>query len=113
MNRKYIFAALISISFLLIYACISFGNPFVGSWSSGEFNLEFNSDKTFELSIGNALSVNLEGTYKYDKERLTLTIDGHSDLVFSYEFKDGDKTLVLKPESDSGYINTKIEFSRK
>jgi len=88
-------------------------NPFVGKWESGVFDLEFKGDKTFELSIGKTISVNLDGKYGYDKDTLTLDIEGDSELAFSYEFKDGEKKLVLKPESESNYINTKIEFTKE
>jgi len=88
-------------------------NPFVGKWVSGAFNLEFNTDDTFELKIGKTLSVNLEGKYTHDENTLTLNIEGDSELVLSYEFKDDKNKLVLKPESESSYINTKIEFTRE
>ena len=112
MRRNINFTVFVSLVLLTISGC-SLGNPFVGEWASSAFDLKFNGDKTVVLSIGNAVSVNLEGTYSYDKEKLTLDIDGHSDFVFSYEFKDSGKTLVLKPENKTGYINTQIEFSKK
>jgi hypothetical protein len=88
-------------------------NPFVGKWESGVFDLEFKSDKSFKLMIGKTISVNLEGKYEYDEDSLTLYIEGDSDVTFSYEFKDDDKKLVLKPESEFNYINTTIEFTKE
>ena len=102
---------------LLFYAVCSsiesLVNPFVGKWESGVFNLEFESDKTFKLMIGKAISVNLEGKYEYDEDSLTLEIEGDSNVTFTYEFKDDEKKLILKPESEFNYINTKIEFTKE
>jgi len=116
MNRKYKLAILFSFSLLLMTGCSSIeklGNPFVGNWVSGAFNLELKRDKTFELSIGKTISVNLNGKYDYNKDTLTLDIEGDSNLDFTYEFKADDKKLVLKPKSESNYFNTKIEFTRE
>lgn len=88
-------------------------DPFVGNWVSGAFNLEFKDDHTFELSIGKTISVNLEGKYKFNDNTLTLDIEDDSELSFSYEFKDDKNKLVLKPEGETGYIKTKIEFERE
>ena len=63
--------------------------------------------------IGKAISVNLEGKYEYDEDSLTLDIEGDSNLTFTYEFKDDEKKLILKPESEFNYINTKIEFTKE
>jgi len=63
--------------------------------------------------IGKTISVNLEGKYEYDEDSLTLDIEGDSNVTFTYEFKDDGKKLILKPESEFNYINTKIEFTKE
>lgn len=106
---------LIIVSALLIFtlsACALF-NPFVGKWKAGLLELEFKSDKTFKLVIGSAISINLEGTYSYDSETLTLDIEGDSKVPFTYSFKDGKKTLVLVPESEFEYIKSEIELQKQ
>jgi hypothetical protein len=116
MNRKYKLAALFSFSLLLITGCGSIEkmlDPLVGTWVSGAFNLEFYNDHTFELKIGKTISVNLEGQYVYNEDTLTLNIEGDSEIVFSYEFKDDKNKLVLKPVNESNYFNTKVEFARE
>ena len=113
MNRNFKIIAIFSFLLLVIVGCSSYGNSFVGDWAFGSFHLKFKNDKTFELSIGKTLSVNIDGTYKYDKDTLILNIEGESEHPFYYEFKDGDKTLVLKPQSESGYINSRIELARQ
>lgn len=113
MKKKYKFIGIFSFVLLLVIGCSSFGNPFVGNWAFGSFHLKFNSDKTFKLSIGKTLSVNIEGTYQYDKDTLVLNFEGESEHPFYYEFKDGDEKLVVKPQSESGYINSEIEFARQ
>lgn len=75
--------------------------------------MEFNKDKTFELSIGKTVSINVDGTYIYDKGTLILDIEGENKYPFTYEFKDGNNTLVLKPQTESGYINSTIELTRQ
>ena len=107
---------LVTLFVLTIFiGCSSLGNPFVGKWVSGAFNLELKSDKTFELAIGKTVSVNLEGTYDYDKDKetLTLNIENENKVTFSYEFKDDADTLVLNPDGDFSYISTEIEFTRE
>lgn len=116
MDRKYKLAILFSFSILLMAGCGSVENlmnPFVGQWESGVFNLEMKGDKSFELEIGKTISINLEGKYEYDDDSLTLNMEGDSDVVFGYEFKDDNKKLVLKPESEFNYINSKIEFTKE
>jgi hypothetical protein len=116
MNRHIKILAVFSFSLLFYAGCSSIEslvNPFVGKWESGVFNLEFKSDKTFKLMIGKTISVNLEGKYEYDEDSLTLDIEGDSNLTFTYEFKDDEKKLILKPESEFNYINTKIEFTKE
>lgn len=113
-NTKLLFVLVLTLS--MFSACRSVEklvDPFVGNWVSGAFNLEFNKDRTFELSICNTISVNLEGEYEYDDGALTLYIDGESKLLFRYKFKDDKNTLFLKPDGDSSYIKTKIEFKRE
>jgi len=116
MNRNLKFLSTFFITLCFLVGCSSIEkmvDPFVGNWVSGAFNLEFKNDSTFELSIGKVISVNLEGKYEYDDNTLTLDIEGDSELTFSYEFKDDKNKLVLKPEGESSYIKTKIEFERE
>lgn len=116
MNRNLKFLSTFFITLCFLVGCSSIEkmvDPFVGNWVSGAFNLEFKSDSTFELSIGKVISVNLEGKYEYNDNTLTLDIEGDSELTFSYEFKDDKNKLVLKPEGESSYIKTKIEFERE
>ncbi|MEK6224393.1 MAG: hypothetical protein N2A97_05985 [Thermodesulfobacteriales bacterium] len=116
MNRNFKMMFLIVFAIGFFAGCSSIEkivDPFVGNWTSGAFNLEFQSDHTFELSIGKTLSVNLDGKYEYDDNTLTLDVEGDSELNFSYEFKDDKNKLVLKPEGESSYIKTKIEFIRE
>ncbi|MCK5391511.1 MAG: hypothetical protein KAJ31_03730 [Deltaproteobacteria bacterium] len=118
MGRHIRILTVFSFALLFYVGCSSVENlinPFVGKWESGVFDLEFKRDKFFKLMIGKTISVNLEGTYDYDKDKETLTLDieGDSDVTFSYELKDDDKKLVLKPESEFTYINTTIEFTKE
>ncbi|MCZ6790794.1 MAG: hypothetical protein O7C70_03235 [Candidatus Dadabacteria bacterium] len=116
MNRHIKILAVFSFALLFYAGCSSIEsliNLFVGKWESGVFNLEFKSYKTFKLMIGKAISVNLEGKYEYDEDSLTLDIEGDSNVTFTYEFKDDEKKLILKPESEFNYINTKIEFTKE
>jgi hypothetical protein len=116
MNRHIKILAAFSFALLFYAGCSSIENlinPFVGKWESGVFELELNSDKTFKLAIGKTISVNLEGTYGYDDNTLTLNMEGDSDVTFTYEFKDDDRKLVLTPETEFNYINTKIEFTKQ
>ena len=113
MSKNYKFIGLLFVALLLVVGCSSFSNPFVGDWAFASFHMKFESDKTFELSIGKTLSVKVNGSYEYDKDTLVLDIEGDSKYPFTYEFKDGDKTLMLKPQTDSGYINSQIELTRQ
>lgn len=113
-NFNIVFAIVFALG--LFTACSSIEkmvDPFVGNWVSGAFNLEFKNDQTFELSIGKVISVNLDGEYTYDDDILTLNVEGDNELTFSYEFKDDKNKLVLKPEGETSYIKTKIEFQRE
>ncbi|GJM16829.1 MAG: hypothetical protein DHS20C13_21560 [Thermodesulfobacteriota bacterium] len=113
-NLKIFFVFVFAIGFFASCSSIEkMVDPFVGNWVSGAFNLEFKNDHTFKLSIGKTISVNLDGEYEYDDSILKLNIEGDSELSFSYEFKDDKNKLVLKPESESSYFNTKIEFDRE
>ena len=107
--KLYIIALLLIVP---ISACSIF-NPFVGEWKSGILELDFKADKTFKLVIGSTISINLEGDYSYDDETLTLSIEGDTDVTFSYTFKDGKNELVLVPKSDFEYIKTKIELKKE
>lgn len=113
MNKNYRIIGIFSFALLLIVGCSSFSNPFVGDWAFGSFHMKFKKDKTFELSIGKTVSVNVDGTYIYDKDTLILDIEGDKEYPFSYEFKDGKKILVLKPQTETGYINSTIELTRQ
>jgi len=88
-------------------------NPFVGTWVSGAFTLEFDNEHKFKLKIGNTVSVNLEGDYAYNEDTLTLNMEGDTEIILAYEFKNDKNKLVLKPESESNYFNTKVEFTRE
>ena len=103
----------IALLFIVSLSACSIFNPFVGKWKSGVFKLDFKSDKTFTLVIGDTLSVNLDGDYSYDDETLTLSIEGETDVAFTYTFKDGKKELVLVPKTDFQYIKTKIELKKQ
>ncbi len=59
------------------------------------------------------MSVNVEGTYEYNNDTLILDIESDKKYPFSYEFKDGDRILVLKPQTETGYINSQIEIMRQ
>ncbi len=116
MNRHLKILAVFSCALLFFLSCSAIEgliNPFVGKWESGVFDLEFKGDKSFKLIIGKTISVNLEGKYEYDEDSLTLDIEGDSDVTFAYEFEDNNKKLVLKPESEFVYINSKIEFTKE
>jgi hypothetical protein len=116
MNRNIkLFAAIILVS-TVVAGCSSIEkmvDPFVGTWVSGAFMLEFNNEHKFKLKIGNTVSVNLEGEYAYNEDTLTLNMEGDTEIVLAYKFKDDKNKLVLKPQSESNYFNTKIEFSRE
>ncbi|MEQ9619440.1 MAG: hypothetical protein RIG61_09735 [Deltaproteobacteria bacterium] len=88
-------------------------NPFVGKWKSGIFTLDMKSDNSFEFTIGSTVSVNLEGEYTYDENKLTLNFDGKSSVIFSYEFGEDKRELVLVPETDFDYFKTKLEFTKE
>ncbi|MGB2691582.1 MAG: hypothetical protein WBB48_12710 [Thermodesulfobacteriota bacterium] len=116
MNRNFKTIAALFIALCFFVGCSSIEkivDPFVGNWVSGAFNLEFKNDRTFELSIGKTISVNLDGKYDYDENTLTLDVEGDNELTFAYEFKDDKNKLVLNPEGESSYIKTKIEFARE
>lgn len=106
---------LIIVTALLFFtaASCSMFNPFVGSWKSGLLELEFKADKNFKLTIGSTVSINLEGTYSYDSETLTLDIEGDNSVTFSYTFEDGKKKLILVPKDEFEYIKTKIELEKQ
>ena len=103
-----VFAALV----MMVSACGAL-NPFVGKWKSGIMQLEFKADKSFKLVIGQTISVNLEGDYSYDDDTLTLSVEGGSNVIFTYTFKEGKKELVLTPETDFEYIRTEIELTKQ
>lgn len=112
MNRRIKLPAVFLALVLIAAACGAF-NPFVGNWKSGVFELEFKSDKTFKLHIGHVISVNMEGKYSYDGQTLTLDIDGDKDVTFFYTFGEGNKELMLIPQTDFEYIKTKIAFTKQ
>lgn len=88
-------------------------NPFAGTWKSGMIEVDFRSDKTFKFVIGSTISVNLKGDYTYDDDTIVLSFDSGSDVTFSYEFKENKNKLVLIPQTDFDYINTRIELTRE
>lgn len=115
-NLKFVAAAA-----LLIFTLAGCGfieglfNPFQGRWKAGigMMELEFGGDGTFEFVMGTAISLNLGGTYTYDKKNLVLKFEGGSEVSFSYEFSDGKERLALTPETDFEYIRTRLEFKRQ
>ena len=113
MKKNYRFIGLFSFALLVIIGCSSFSNPFVGDWTFASFHLNFKKDKTFELSIGKTVSVKVGGSYEYNNDTLVLDIEGDKKYPFSYEFKDDDGTLILTPQTESGYINSTIELTRQ
>ena len=88
-------------------------NPFVGEWKSGIFTLDMRSDNSFEFTVGSTISVNLKGEYTYDENTLALNFDEKSSVIFSYEFSEDKKELVLVAETDFDYFKTKLEFTRE
>jgi hypothetical protein len=88
-------------------------NPFAGNWRAGMLELEFGSGRSFELIVGSAVSVNLEGEYSYDDKTLVLEFDGGSEVAFSYEFSEDKKTLTLIPETDFDYFKTRLDFTKE
>jgi hypothetical protein len=88
-------------------------NPFAGKWRAGILELEFGSGRSFELVVGNTISVNLRGEYSYDDKTLVLKFDGGSEVTFSYEFSADKKTLTLVPETDFDYIRTRLDFTKE
>ena len=112
MNLQLRLVVITAFLILTVTACSMF-NPFVGKWQSGLLEFDFKSDKTFKLVIGSTISINLEGSYSYDNETITLDIEGDTSAAFSYTFKDGKNKLVLVPKGDFEYIKTKIELEKK
>lgn len=94
-----------------IYGCEALFNPFVGEWSSGVFRFNFYSDKKLDFVIGDTLSINLKGTYEYDEDTLTIIFQENT-VRFSYEFRNGEKELVLTPETEFEYFKTQIIFRK-
>ena len=88
-------------------------NPFAGRWKSGITEIMFTRDGKFELTIGRAVSLNLDGEYTYDEKNLFLSFDGGEPLKLSYEFVDDKSRLVLDPTTDSDYIQTRLKFTRQ
>lgn len=88
-------------------------NPFAGTWKSGITEIMFTRDGKFELAIGRAVSLNLDGEYTYDEKNLFLSFGGGEPLKLSYEFGDDKSTLVLDPMTDSDYIKTRLKFARQ
>ncbi len=88
-------------------------NPFAGKWKSGITEMVFTRDGKFYLTIGRAVSLNLDGEYTYDEKNLFLSFDGGEPLKLSYEFVDDKSRLVLDPMTDSDYIQTRLKFTRQ
>ena len=88
-------------------------NPFAGRWKSGITEIEFTRDGKFELTVGRAISLNLDGEYTYDEKNLFLSFGGEEPLKLSYEFGDDKSTLVLDPMTDSDYIKTRLKFKKQ
>ena len=88
-------------------------NPFAGRWKSGITEIAFTGGGTFELKVGRAISLNLDGDYTYDEKNLFLSFGGGEPLKLSYEFGDDKKTLVLDPLTDSDYIKTRLKFAKQ
>ncbi len=92
-------------------SCSTVFDPFLGQWQSGARELSFYKGKEFKLSIGDGISVNLKGTYAYDKDTLTLHIAEAGSVKFTYRFGEGEK-LILVPKTVFEYIKTQIVFNK-
>jgi hypothetical protein len=88
-------------------------NPFTGKWKSGITEIKFTRDGKFELAIGRAVSLNLDGEYTYDEKNLFLSFDGGEPLKLSYEFVDDKSRLVLDPMTDSDFIQTRLKLTKQ
>jgi hypothetical protein len=116
MNKRhfFIFFILLSIVFTSSGCEISpsISNPLTGSWKSGLFNFTFNSDKTFKLEIGSALSFEKDGSYEYDKENIYLSFSDDSKATFKYDFNENKTELSLNPETEFKWFKATLKFNK-
>ncbi|MGI9533676.1 MAG: lipocalin-like domain-containing protein [Thermodesulfobacteriota bacterium] len=89
-----------------------FVNPFTGDWKSGLFTFTFNSDKTFILEIGSALSFKSEGTYEYDKENIYLSFPDSNNTTFKYKINENKTELFLTPQTEFKWFKTTLKFNK-
>ena len=88
-------------------------NPVGGRWKAGRTGIVFTRDGKVYLTIGRAVSLNLDGEYTYDEKNLFLSFGGGEPLKLSYEFVDDKSRLVLDPMADSDYIQTRLKLTRQ
>ncbi|HSG32162.1 MAG TPA: hypothetical protein VLB82_11540 [Thermodesulfobacteriota bacterium] len=116
MNRKSLL--LLSSLFFCIFTLSGcemisgFLNPFSGSWKSGLFHFTFNTDNSFKLEVGSGLSFKTEGTYKYDKEQITLSFSKDSNTTFTYVFNENKSELTLTPKTEFKWFKTAVKFTK-
>ena len=115
--KKTIFFLLIFFSlFILTTGCAqvtNFFNPFIGTWKSGIFTLEFKDKTNFVLKSGVGFEIVSEGTYDYDKNILFLNFSKNTKVEFSYEFNSNKSQLSIIPKSKSDLFKTSINFNKQ
>jgi len=113
MKRKPVIAAAVLLLTAAVLGGCGLFDPFPGKWKSGITEIMFTRDGKFYLTIGRAISLNLDGEYTHDEKNLFLSFDGGEPLKLSYEFSDDKSTLVLDPMTDSDYIQTRLKFTKQ
>jgi hypothetical protein len=88
-------------------------NPFDGIWESGLFTLTLNPNKTFELQTGLGITLESEGTYKYDEKYLYLNFSGNHRIEFNYKLNDDKSELSLSPKTKSRLFKVTITFEKE
>lgn len=114
MRKGHLFFILFTL-FLLTIGCDKISgllNPFTGKWESGPFTLEFNTDKTFVFETHMGLTLEYEGTYKYDEEYLYLDFGESHQTEFSYKFNNDKSELSLTPRTKSKWFKATLVFSK-
>ena len=116
-SKNTIFPLIIVLSLtLFISSCeklTEFFNPFLGTWKTGIFTLEFEDEINFVLKTGLGFTIESEGTYDYDKDRLFLNFSEDTKAEFSYEFNEDKTVLSILPKSKSDLFKTKITFEKQ